>query len=210
MEDENGQISARVNDPRRDAMKTPDDVSAMVRLKAMGWSAKRIAAELGCSRNTVKRWLRYGDWQPCVTPSRSEKLDGLSDFLAERFRRHAGNADVIRQELAAEKNIHVRLRTVERTVAPLRRELVAEARATVRFETRPGSSCRSILASGGLRSAVCRRRCSSSWRRSAIPAACTSGPSGMRSRRAGLPGWRAPCSPSAVFLARSCSTTPGR
>ena len=133
-----GQSSPRWGDPRRDEMKTPDDVSAMVRLKALGWGAKRIASELGLSRNTVKRWLQYGDWRPCVTPSRSRKLDGLADWLADRFRRHAGNADVIRQELAQEKDIHVSLRTVERTVAPLRRELVAEARATVRFETRPG------------------------------------------------------------------------
>jgi transposase len=138
MEDRNDQISPRVNGSRRDEMKTPDDVSAMVRLKGLGWGAKRIAAELGCSKNTVKRWLQYGDWRPCVTPSRSRKLDGLSDFLAERFHQHAGNADVIRQELASEKGIHVSLRTVERTVAPLRRELVAAARATVRFETQPG------------------------------------------------------------------------
>jgi transposase len=113
---------------RRDEMKTPDDVLAMVRLKALGWGAKRIAAELGCSRNTVKRWLRSGHWRPCATPSRSSKLDGLSDWLAERFRRHGGNADVIRQELASQKNIEVSLRTVERAVAPLRRELVAQAR----------------------------------------------------------------------------------
>ena len=33
---------------RRDEMKTPDDVAAMVRLKQLGWGAKRIAAELGC------------------------------------------------------------------------------------------------------------------------------------------------------------------
>ncbi len=45
---------------------------------------------------------------------------------------------MIRQERAQEKDIHVSLRTVERTVAPLRRELAAEARATVRFETPPG------------------------------------------------------------------------
>ena len=138
MEEQEVQSSPRLGLPRRDEMKTPDDVSAMVRLKELGWGAKRIAAELGCSKNTVKRWLRYGDWRPCVTPSRSKKLDGLSDWLAERFRRHRGNADVIRQELAQEKEIHVSLRTVERTVAPLRRELVAEARATVRFETPPG------------------------------------------------------------------------
>src|SRR6516165_523694 len=110
----------------------------MVRLKDLGWRAKRIAGELGCSKNTVKRWLRYGDWRPCLTPSRSKKLDGLSEWLRERFRRHAGNADVVRQELVEEKNISVSLRTVERAVAPLRRELVAAARATVRFETQPG------------------------------------------------------------------------
>lgn len=133
-----GGVSLRLNAPRGDEMKTPDDVSAMARLKGLGWGSKRIAAELGCSRNTVKRWLRFEDWRPCVTPSRSKKLDALSDWLAERFRRHAGNADVLRQELAAEKGIHVSLRTVERAVAPLRRELVAEARATIRFETRPG------------------------------------------------------------------------
>jgi transposase len=132
------QSSLRVSDPRGEEMKTPDDVSSMARLKALGWGVKRIAAELGCSKNTVKRWLRYGEWRPCVTPSRSRKLDGLSEFLAERFRRHGGNCDVIRQELAAEKAIQVSLRTIERAVAPLRRELIAEARATVRFETPPG------------------------------------------------------------------------
>ncbi len=135
---EDMQSSPRLEGPRGDEMKTPDDVTAMVRLKALGWGAKRIAAELGCSKNTVKRWLRYGDWRPCVTPSRSKRLDGLADWLAERFRRHRGNADVIRQELAVEKGVTVSLRTVERAVAPLRRELVAEARATVRFETPPG------------------------------------------------------------------------
>jgi transposase len=138
MLDLDGHSPSRFDSPRRDEMKTPDDVTAMVRLKALGWGAKRIAAQLGCSRNTVRRWLRHGDWRPCVTPSRSKRLDGLADWLAERFRRHRGNADVIRQELAREKGIHVSLRTVERTVAPLRRELIAEARATVRFETRPG------------------------------------------------------------------------
>lgn len=123
---------------RRDEMKTPDDVAAMVRLKQLGWGAKRIAAELGCSRNTVRRWLSEGDWRPCASPSRSKRLDGLSDWLSERFHRHTGNADVVRQELAGEKGLVVSLRTVERAVAPLRRELMAAARATVRFETAPG------------------------------------------------------------------------
>jgi transposase len=58
--------------------------------------------------------------------------------VAERFRRHAGNADVVRQELLAEKGIALSLRTIEREVSPLRRDLAAEARATIRFETPPG------------------------------------------------------------------------
>jgi transposase len=58
--------------------------------------------------------------------------------MAERLRRHRGNADVVRQQLAAELGIVVSLRTVERAVSHLRRELAAEALATVRFETPPG------------------------------------------------------------------------
>ena len=110
------EASPRTEDLRRDAMKAPDDVSVMIRLKALGWGSKRITAELGCSRNTVWRWVAAGDWRPCRSPSWSKKLDGLTDWLAERFRRHAGNADVVRQELAREKGIVVSLRTIERAV----------------------------------------------------------------------------------------------
>jgi transposase len=44
----------------------------------------------------------------------------------------------MRQELASELGVSVSLRTVERAVSHLRRELAAEALATVRFETPPG------------------------------------------------------------------------
>ena len=44
----------------------------------------------------------------------------------------------MRQELLAEKGIALSLRTIEREVSPLRRDLAAEARATIRFETPPG------------------------------------------------------------------------
>lgn len=123
---------------RGEEMRTPDEVSAMVQLKALGWGVRRIAREIGCSHVTVRRYLAQGGWADYRTPDRSKALDGLEDWLAERFRRHRGNADVVRQELASEKGITVSLRTVERAVAPLRRELMAEAKATVRFETRPG------------------------------------------------------------------------
>jgi transposase len=119
-------------------MRAPDEVAAMLRLRALGWGTRRIAAALGCDRETVRRYLAAGGWAPYWAPARRGALAGHGAWLAERFRRHRGNADVVRQELAAELGITVSLRTVERAVAHLRRELAAEALATVRFETPPG------------------------------------------------------------------------
>ena len=108
-------------------MKTRDDVSAMLRLKALGWGSKRIAVELRCSPGTVRHWSARGKWRPYTSPSRSRKLGGLSDWLREHFRFHAGNTDAVRQELTREKNITVSLHTVERAVAPLWRKFVIAA-----------------------------------------------------------------------------------
>lgn len=119
-------------------MLVPEEVSALLRLKQLGWGAKRIARELGLSRNTVKDYITAGGWRPYRQPRRKKALDGQEGWLRERLRRHRGNADVIRQELASEKGISVSLRTVERAVERYRQELAAEARATVRFETPPG------------------------------------------------------------------------
>src|ERR1700749_4881383 len=102
-------VRLSVDDERRELMKAPDDVSAMLRLQGLAWGSKRIAAELGCSRNTVRHWLAQGDWRRWASPSRSKKLDGLSEWVRERFRQHAGNADMVRQELAREKKIVVSL-----------------------------------------------------------------------------------------------------
>ena len=73
----------------------------------------------------------------CVPGARSTAAEH-EVWLAQCFRRHGGNADVGRQELDREKGIKLTLRTVERAVAHMRRELAAEARATIRFETPPG------------------------------------------------------------------------
>lgn len=125
-------------DPRGQAMKTPDDVEAMLRLKACGWGMKRIAAELGCSHHTVKTYVAAGGVVPFKSPQRAKALDGQDDWLRERFLRHRGNADVVRQDLLAEKGLAVSLRTLQRAVAPYRQALKAEALATTRFETPPG------------------------------------------------------------------------
>jgi len=120
------------------AVQTPQDVEAMRRLSAAGWGRRRIARELGCSPETVRKYLRQGGWQPYGKPCRNTVLDGQREWLRQRFLAHRGNADVVRQELASEKGIEVSLRTVERAVEPWRRELRNAALATVRFETPPG------------------------------------------------------------------------
>ena len=132
------QPASRGELPRREAMQTPEEVAAMLRLKALGWGVRRIAGELGCSHMTVRRYLAEGGWVAYRGRGRRRTLSGLEDWVAERFRRHAGNADVVRQELECEKGIRLSLRTIEREVRHLRRELEAEARATIRFETPPG------------------------------------------------------------------------
>jgi len=119
-------------------MKTPDEVAAMVRLKACGWGVKRIAAELGCSHHTVKRYVAAGGAQPFQAPKRAKALEGQETWLRERFLRHRGHADVVRQDLLAEKALGVSLRTLPRAVQPYRQALKAEALACVRFETPPG------------------------------------------------------------------------
>ena len=113
-------------------------MSAMLRLKELGWGRRRIARELGVSRNTVKSYIEAGGWRSYEQPARDKRLDGQETWLKQRFGRHRGNADVFRQELAPEKGIIVSLRTIERAVQPYRQELAAEARATVRLETAPG------------------------------------------------------------------------
>src|SRR3954469_19051839 len=66
----------QTGDLRRGEMRTPDEVAVMLRLKGLGWGARRIAIELGCSKNTVKRYLAAGGWLAYLSPSRFAKLDG--------------------------------------------------------------------------------------------------------------------------------------
>jgi transposase len=123
---------------RGDEMLQAEEVAAMLRLHGLGWGAKRLAKEFGCARNTVRRYLREGGAVAFRKPVRRTAFDGLDDWLRERFFRHGGNADVVRQELASEHGIVIGLRSVELRVQRWRRELKAQMRATVRFETAPG------------------------------------------------------------------------
>jgi len=135
---------------RSETMLAPQEVQRMLALQALGWGAKRISGEIGCSRNTVREYLRSGGWKAMDVSRRASVMQPHREWLAERLRRHRGNADVVRQDLKRELGIAVSLRTVQRAVEPLRRELRAEALATVRFETAPGQQLQIDFGSTGV------------------------------------------------------------
>src|SRR5262245_24198688 len=119
-------------------MLQPEVVDRIRELSGQGFGSKRIARELKISRNTVRRYLAGATAGYQERPV-ARRLDG--DRLREVHRLYGsvaqGNTVVIQQELARQ-GIHIDLRTLQRAVAPLRREERARALATVRFETEPG------------------------------------------------------------------------
>jgi predicted transcriptional regulator len=82
-------------------------VSALLRLKRLGFGTRRIARTLGISRNTVKSHIEAGGRRAYKQPARRKILDGQERWLRERFERHRGSADVVRQELIAKKGLLV-------------------------------------------------------------------------------------------------------
>ncbi len=71
--------------PRREVMQTPEEVAAMLRLKALGWGIKRIARELGCRHMTVRHYVAQGGWVLCRQLAASARPAG-------RGRRHNRDA----------------------------------------------------------------------------------------------------------------------
>ena len=86
------------------SVQAAQDVETMQRLVAAGWGRRRIARELGCSPETVRRYLGQSSWQHYGKPCCNSVLDGQREWLRQRLLAHRGNADVVRAELAREKN----------------------------------------------------------------------------------------------------------
>ena len=55
-------------------MRTQSEVAAMLELNRRGWSIKRITAEFGINRNTVRRYVRVGGWTSYKRPRRSSEV----------------------------------------------------------------------------------------------------------------------------------------
>lgn len=118
----------------------PDAVRQLRELETKGWGTKRIARELGIARNTVRRYLRQGvaaEKQERPT-ARALDAEGRTLALALFDGEAEGNAVVVR-ELLRKRGHDVSVRTVQKLTALRRREHVARAVATVRFETEPGA-----------------------------------------------------------------------
>ena len=117
----------------------PDEVRAILELGRRGWGAKRIAAELGFARNTVRMYLRRGERSgPQVRPGKRRLTDEQRQLAVKLLDSPAeGNAVVVLRELRKE-GVEASLRTVERAVQGARQAKRAADLATVRFETPPG------------------------------------------------------------------------
>jgi transposase len=120
-------------------MVDPEVVRQIHALRSLCWGSKRIAKELGVTRNTVKRYLRGGQaaktqQRPsarCLDDAGRHRALELFDGVAE------GNAVVVRR-LLRQEGTESGLRTVQRVVEEQRRSRRAAQAATVRFETAPG------------------------------------------------------------------------
>ncbi|HLX30521.1 MAG TPA: helix-turn-helix domain-containing protein [Casimicrobiaceae bacterium] len=91
------QASPAIDTTGRQVMQTPEDAAQMLRLRAAGLGIKSIVRKMGCSKNTVRRYLRADGWVAYRRPTRHSTLRGREAWLSERLQRHRGNADVVRQ-----------------------------------------------------------------------------------------------------------------
>lgn len=117
----------------------PKVVRQLKTLAGYGWGARRIAAELGVARNTVRAYLRGAQLSKAARPFAGRKLAGPVREEAVRLlgTEAQGNAVVV-ATLLAERGTRVSVRTVQRAVRAHRQAQRAAERATVRFETAPG------------------------------------------------------------------------
>ena len=108
-------------------------------LRALGWSIKRLARELGIARNSVRRYLRDGEVADTQMRPGAWTLDAEQQATARSLLDGpaAGNTVVV-QRLLGEQQVDVPLRTLQRVLAPYRQDKRAAELATVRFETAPG------------------------------------------------------------------------
>ncbi len=111
-------------------------MKSILEMHGRGQSIRSISAELGLSRNTVRKYLRepglprYGP-----RPARPRKLEPFAPFVRQRMSEGVRNGVVLMRELRA-RGYGGGYTTLKTFVQPLRPPKTE--RATMRFETMPG------------------------------------------------------------------------
>lgn len=114
-------------------------VATIRELASRGVGSKTIARTVGVARNTVRRYLRHDVVAGVQVRPRARRFSEAARTQARALYEGVaeGNAVVV-QRLLAEGGITVSLRTLERSVADLRRARRVAELATVRVESAPG------------------------------------------------------------------------
>jgi transposase len=114
-------------------------VTAIRTLAGRGVGKKAIAREVGVAINTVRRYLRQ-PIQPGhqVRPTARRLTDERRGEARTLYEGPAAGNAVVVQRLLAEGGCAMSVRTIERSVADIRRAQRVAALATVRVETAPG------------------------------------------------------------------------
>ena len=109
------------------------------RMRADGQAVSQIARETGFDRKTVRRCLRQEQWTPYRRAALAETvLSAHRQWLAERAPQVNYSAQILFQELRANRGYCGGYDTVRNAVRPLRREAAAASLTQRRFETEPG------------------------------------------------------------------------
>lgn len=103
------------------------------------WAVAAIARELGIDRKTVRRCLRESVWQPYRRTTRQETvLSEHADWLGARAPEVGYSAQILFQELCAQRGYRGSYETVKLFVRPLRETAEFSGLTQMRFETAPG------------------------------------------------------------------------
>ncbi len=115
----------------------PEIVVELLARLGRGEKVKRLAAEYGVDRKTIRAWRARGRYQPRVPRPRKTMLDAHATWLTARAPEVDFNSAVLYRELVTHFGYAGSAQQVLRFVRPLR-VAARQTRATARFETEPG------------------------------------------------------------------------
>lgn len=102
-------------------MKTLEEIDQVLACQKAGWSKRKIAAELGISRNTVARIIsRYGAEAPCVHQQASKLQATLEWLRTLDCEKQAESSDALCLRLELERGLRISPATLDRARLLLR------------------------------------------------------------------------------------------